>query len=106
MVLPDRTWAVDGGARLPRVPSVRQARLGDAMTRPSPRKVGKARGRKAAPPVWLLISKGGSVGETFFHPRYAKKTCAEWNAPDPWHAWEVVKYVPSLPRKAGARRGK
>ena len=70
------------------------------------KKAGKARGRKAAPPVWLLISKDGSVGETFFHPRYAKKTCAEWNAPDPWHAWEVVKYVPSLPRKAGARRGR
>ena len=80
------------------------------MSRRSPRKVGKARGRKVAPPVWLLISKDGSVGETFFHPRYAKKAAEEWNGNAKEARvsleWEAVKYIPSLPRKAGARRGK
>lgn len=89
MVLPDRTWAVDGGARLPRVPSVRQARLGDAMTRPSPRKV------KALPTIYLIVLCPNLVIDW----RYNRADAVERAKRSPV-VLRVVKYVPAPARRA------
>ena len=98
MVLPDRTWAVDGGARLPRVPSVRQARLGDAMTRPSPRKVGKA--------LPALIVEMRWQDGCWWWCDVRLRSGPKFPPLSAYHrsiGYTRVKYVPSLPRKAGAR---
>ena len=86
---------------MPRVPSVRQARLGDAMTRPSPRKVGKAL------PA-LIVEMRWQDGRWWWcdvrlrsGPKFPPLSAYHRSI-----GYTRVKYVPSLPRKAGARRGK
>lgn len=89
---------------MPRVPSVRQARLGDAMTRPSPRKV-KARDSKRV--LWVVEREGRPVsmsasvmGPTACYANWSERVGHEVykEATD-----RIVKYVPA-PKEP--RRGK
>ena len=64
------------------------------MTRPSPRKVGKARKQRATKrKATVRVVKPGA----FAAPSVTTTTAGNWSS-----CW----YVPSLPRKAGARRAR
>jgi DNA-binding transcriptional LysR family regulator len=102
VVLPNWARAVDGWGWLPHLPSVRQARLGDAVTLPTPRSP------KVLPPVYVVLHRDAmAIAEVCFIKENAARFAARWSG----YIWS--KYVPSTPparrkspRKEVRREGK